>query len=181
MEENKIVRVYEARFKIPKDSNYGELMSGKSVIYKNDSDGAKLARFRQEQTNMIRYKRFLSYTSLIMMAIAFVLTIMMLVYNWSLLHDEYFYVARTRTNVTQEIDFENITTTKVQYYLYRNTTEGAADVDEDGNYFLTPNVEDVCGDVGYSFQLMDTLSRITAIRDNIYSPYMIISEVFLLA
>lgn len=42
-----IWRIYEARYKIPPQADLGELMSGKSLIYKGD-DGSKLAKFREE-------------------------------------------------------------------------------------------------------------------------------------
>lgn len=100
---------------------------------------------------MKRYKRFVSYTSLILMAIAFVLTFFLLCYYGRQLHTDKFFVSRTRVTVTREIDFENVTTTEVRYYLYRNTTVGASDINPENNYYIASNVSEFCGNVGYMF------------------------------
>jgi len=175
---NMIVRVYEARYKIPKNANVGELMNSKSGIYSHDP--TKYDRFVEQQKNMGRYKRFVSYSTLVLMAVAFIITIAMLLTHWSYLTTGYYYVARTRQSQLETIDFEEVSVTKVRYFLYRNETEGASDIDDDSNYFIVDNVDQLCEKTeGKSVQQMEDLNRITSIRDNIYSPYMLVSEIYI--
>ena len=89
-----------------------------------------------------------------------------------------FFLARTRMNVTQTIDFEEITTNEVMYFLYRNTTKGATDVSSGNNWYIVPDVAETCE--GKGFQLMKDLERITEIRDNIDSYFMIVSQSYVL-
>ena len=81
--------------------------------------------------------------------------------------------------MTQIIDFEEITTNDVAYFLYRNDTEGARDVNAGNNYYITPDVGKACRGTG--FQLMKDLDRITSIRNTLDSYFMIVSEGYILA
>ena len=80
--------------------------------------------------------------------------------------------------MTETIDFEEITTNKVMYFLYRNGTEGATDVSGGNNWYIVPNVEEACDGMGY--QLVEDLERITEVRDQIDSYFMIVSEGYIL-
>ena len=79
--------------------------------------------------------------------------------------------------MTQVIDFETITTNEVQYFLYRNDTEGATDVNAGNNWYIVPNVTEACPD---GVQLLKDLDRITTVRNTIDSYFMIVSESYIL-
>ena len=81
--------------------------------------------------------------------------------------------------MTQIIDFEEITTNDVAYFLYRNSTEGATDVGASNNYYITPDVEATC--LGQGVQMMKDLDRITQVRNTLDSYFMIVSEGYILA
>jgi len=59
------------------------------------------------------------------MGVAMLITITL--YAWRLyqLTSDQFFVARYKVTYTEEIEFEEITTTRIEYFLYKNTTEGA--------------------------------------------------------
>jgi len=182
LEENQVkasVRVYEAKFKIPKNANLGEMMNAKSLVFANDPK--KFERYANDQKRMGRYKRFVSYSTLFLMAVAFAASLFMIIFNWTHLHNGSFFVARTKETEMVTIDFEPRNITKVRYFLYRNMTEGATDVDAKSNYKIVNNATALCaneGQKGFSVQQIEDIHRITAIRDNIVSPFMYISEIY---
>lgn len=182
LEENQAkpsVRVYEAKFKIPKNANLGEMMNAKSLVFANDPK--KFERYANDQKLMGRYKRFVSYSTLFLMAVAFAASLFMIIYNWVHLHNGHFYVARTKESEIVEIDFEPMNITKVRYFLYRNMTEGASDINAKSNYQIVDNATKLCaneGQKGFAVQQIEDIKRITAIRDNLYSPFMYISEIY---
>jgi|LauGreDrversion4_2_1035121.scaffolds.fasta_scaffold1872678_2 hypothetical protein len=45
-------------------------------------------------------------------------------------------------------DFENITVTKVYYFMYQNKTDGAADINDQFNTFIVGDMSNVC-ETGY--------------------------------
>jgi len=125
-DQNTVIRVYDARFKIPAQSNLGQLMTAKGRdLTKSQSN----KQYREMVKSVERYKKFVSTTAILLMGSAMLLTIGIYIYNMIGLDDGYFYIARTRVEVSEIIDFEEITTNKVYYFLYRNETIGASDVD----------------------------------------------------
>lgn len=46
--------------------------------------------------------------------------------------------------MTQTIDFEEVTTEHVSYFLYRNETDGAQDVNAGNNYYIVYDVANAC-------------------------------------
>ena len=80
----------------------------------------------KEYKQMVRrvefYKKFTSVFSTILMALSMLYMLGVLAYNFYLLNDGKFYLSRTRLEVTRTIDFEQITTNEVFYFLYRNET-----------------------------------------------------------
>lgn len=76
--------------------------------------------------------------------------------------------------------------------MYKNTTEGAKDADSSNNFFIVDNIDEVCGflvehddfdentPTDLEYVTMENKSRMTQIRDNIKSPYTIISYFFVL-
>ena len=87
-------------------------------------------------------------------------------------------MARARTEVSETIDFEVVTTTKVLYFLFRNQTEGAADVNKNNDYLIVSNVNRTCEGGGY--QLERDIKRAVAIKNNLISTYMMVSEAFVI-
>lgn len=80
--------------------------------------------------------------------------------------------------MTQVIDFETITTNEVQYFLYRNESASATDVNSENNWYIVPDVDFACQYDGY--QLMKNLDRLTSVRNTIDSYFMVISESYIL-
>ena len=79
--------------------------------------------------------------------------------------------------VTKTIDFEEITTNEVFYFLYRNETEGAIDAGAENNFFIVIDSEAACEGNGAYYDTDP--DRITKIRDNISGTYMMVSEVYI--
>ena len=76
------------------------------------------------------------------MGLSMIFTMMLYAYNIHKLNQGNFYVARTRESVTQIIDFEEITTKEVQYFLHRNPEVGNSDFDKE----IIPDVAEACLD-----------------------------------
>jgi hypothetical protein len=100
----------------------------------------------KEYKSMVRrvefYKKFTSVFSTILMTFAMLYTLGVLAYNFYLLNDGEFYLSRTRLEVTKTIDFEQITTNEVYYFLYRNETEGAADAGANNNFYIVLDADE---------------------------------------
>ena len=75
------------------------------------------------------------------MIISMLFVLLVYLYNYILLQQGYFYIARTRTDFIAEVDFELIEREKVQYFLYRNESEYASDADSERNFAVVPNVD----------------------------------------
>ena len=70
--------------------------------------------------------------------------------------------------------------TENKYFLYRDPSDDAKDADgRDGLTRITENVQNTCGGDNL-FEVMLDLKRITAIRNNLTSPFILISEVYVL-
>ena len=63
------------------------------------------------------------------MGIACVLTLAIYIYEMYLIWSQKYFVSRTYLTVTENVNFEDITSQKIMYFLYKNTTEGAEDAD----------------------------------------------------
>ena len=117
------IRVYDARFKIPAQSNIGQLMSAKNSAELNKQQSNK------EYKNMVkaleRYKKFVSTTVICLMAIAMLYNIGVYVIMIKDLQVEKYYLARTRFNIIKEVDFEQISVAQIMYFLYKNETAEA--------------------------------------------------------
>ena len=125
-----------------------------------------------------RYKKFVSTTAICFMALAMLFNIA----GYGLLikdlqQDQYF-LARTRYNVTKEIDFEQIETNEIKYFLYKNETEGAIDAGSDLNSFIADDIDILCENDGVF--LDSDYIMLLSVRDNINSPFMLASETYIL-
>lgn len=88
-------------------------------------------------------------------------------------------MARTYLTITETIDFEVITAKKIQYFLYKNLTEGAKDADgTNGFQYIVEHVVETCQNNG--FEALSDIHKVTAIRDNLDSYYMKASEIFIM-
>ena len=92
------------------------------------------------------FKKLTSVMATILMFLSMGYTLGMLIFNFYHLNKGTFFISRTRREVTQTIDFEEITTNEVYYFLYRNATEGAIDAGAENNYFIVSNAEYECED-----------------------------------
>lgn len=76
--------------------------------------------------------------------------------------------------------------------MYKNLTEGAKDADSSNNFFIVDDINAVCGfevesddfdentPTDLAYVTLESKSRMTQIRDNIKSPYTLISYAFVL-
>lgn len=123
------------------------------------------------------YKKITNHFTTALMGLACVFTLITLAYQQYSLSNTKFYVERTRRDITKEIDYENVTSSVVYYFLYRNQTPDAADELSSNNRLMI--VEDPFKLCPLGFQLNTDLNRVIAIRDNIFSPYMIVSDIYI--
>jgi len=68
------------------------------------------------------FKRSAHSITILLMFVAMAFTITLYIRNIITMHTNTYFVARARHDVTDLIDFENVTTTKVLYFLYHNET-----------------------------------------------------------
>ena len=121
--EDQPIRIYDARFKIPAQSNIGQLMSAKNSAELSKGQSSK--EYRNMVKNLERYKKFVSTSVICLMALVMLYTIVVYVLIIRDLQGEKYYLARTRYEVEKEIDFELIKVNEIKYFLYRNRTKGA--------------------------------------------------------
>ena len=124
------------------------------------------------------YKKITANLTTALMGAATLFTIITLAYNLYTLSQHKFYVTRTKLTVTIEKDYETVTTKVVNYFLYRNMTADAEDNTSPSTTFIVDNPTTLCPS---GFQLWTDKERIIAIRDNIFSPYMVISDIYIFA
>ena len=136
------IRVYDARFKIPAQSNIGQLMSAKNSSELTKGQTSK--EYRSMVKALERYKKFVSVTAILLMALAMLYNIGVYGILIRDLQKERYYLARTRYNVTQEIDFEELTVTEIKYFLYRNKTEEPQDAGDEDNSLIVTDLEGIC-------------------------------------
>lgn len=103
------------------------------------------------------YKKCLSSLSIAAMGACMLFTLVIFVWKDHHLTNARFFLSRTRTDNLVEIDFEMVTVNRVRYFLYRNETESASDVDSSSNYYIVPNVTETCE--GNGVQLLDKMER----------------------
>jgi len=103
------------------------------------------------------FKKTAHAGTILIMALVMGFTIYLFIHNFIVLHTNSYFVARARYDVKETVDFENITTTKVLYFLYQNETQGAADINSANKYLIVENVNDTCEGSGY--QLEESLNR----------------------
>jgi len=125
-----------------------------------------------------RYKKFVSTTVICLMALAMLYNIAVYVLLIKDLQSERYFLARTRYEVTKEIDFEQIKVAEIKYFLYKNKTKGAEDAGDDLNTYIASDINELCLHEGV-FLDSDSV-RVKAVRDNIYSPFMLASEAYIL-
>ena len=89
-----------------------------------------------------------------------------------------YFLARTRTDVVQEIDFEEVTVQEIEYFLYKNLTEGAADAIDDVNTFIVADLNELCEDNGV--YMHSDSQKLVNVRDNINSNFMLVSEAYIM-
>jgi hypothetical protein len=167
-EDNAPIRVYDARFKIPRNTNLVEVeknfeqqtkeltrnktkkvcgctFTTKTCIGRLCMGGAACADTKE----VMCFKKTAHAVTILLMALTMGLTIFLFVRNFLVLHTNSYFVARARYDVKETIDFENITTTKVLYFLYQNETQGASDISSENKYLIVENVNDTCEGSGY--------------------------------
>ena len=173
---NQPIRVYDARFKIPAQSNIGQLMSAKNSSELNKGQSNK--EYRNMVKNLERYKKFVSTTVICIMALAMLFNIGVYVLTIKNLQEEKYFLARTRYNITKEVDFEEINVAEIMYFLYKNKSADAHDAGDDLNLFIASNIEELCDNKGV--YLLSDSTRMKSIRNNINSFYMLFSESYIL-
>ena len=170
------IRVYDARFKIPAQSNIGQLMSAKNSADLTRTQSNK--QYRTTVKRLERYKKFVSSTAILLMGGAMIFNIVyygLLINN--LQKDKYF-VARTIYNSTQTIDFEELSVEEIKYFLIKNDTEGAEDAGTDLNAYIVGDINTICNSTGYFLE--SDSERLTSVRDNINASFMLASEAYVL-
>ena len=90
------------------------------------------------------YKKCTSTFASILMFLSMGFTLAILAYNFIHLNNKPFFLSRTRLTVTEVIDFEEITTNEVYYFLYRNETTGAIDAGAENNVFIVSDADEIC-------------------------------------
>lgn len=123
------------------------------------------------------YKKCVSTLATVLMGTCMLLTLGVILYNFYRLNEGTFFLSRTRKPITRTIDFEEITTVEVFYFLYRNQTSGAIDAGEENNFFIVNDAEKLCNYEGVYFE--SNPNRITTIRNNIYASFMVVSEAYI--
>jgi hypothetical protein len=94
------------------------------------------------------------------------------------LQKEKYYVARTIYNSTQTVDFEELSVEEIKYFLTKGSVNITADAGTDLTSFIAGDINDICNNTGY---FLDSDSqRLTSVRDNINSPFMLASEAYIL-
>ena len=92
------LRVYDARFKIPAQSNLGQLMVAKGKdLTKNKNPSEKQTRVYKKMVKKVEgYKRLVSALAKLFMAVSMIFTMALYSYNIVLINKGDFFVARTR-------------------------------------------------------------------------------------
>lgn len=173
---NQPIRVYDARFKIPAQSNIGQLMSAKNSAELNKGQSNK--EYRNSVKTLERYKKFVSTSVICFMGLAMLYNIGVYVYMIKGLQTEKYYLARTRYNITKEVDFEEINVAEIMYFLYKNKSADAHDAGDDLNLFIASDIEALCENKGV--YLNANSNRVKTIRNNINSFFMLFSESYIL-
>jgi hypothetical protein len=78
------------------------------------------------------------------------------------------------------VDFEPVNTTDIYYFLVKNDSSYAKDVDEKGNANAFIDAYATCGGKSEKVQLLDDLDKARSVRRNIYSIYSRASTGFVL-
>ena len=170
------IRVYDARFKIPAQSNIGQLMAAKNSSELTKGQSSK--QYRNMVKRLERYKKFVSTTAICFMFLAMVYNIAVYGLLVRDLQQGKYYLARTRYDVVKQIDFEDIQTNEIKYFLYRNETEGAMDAGDDLNTFIAQDIEVLCENDGVF--LDSDYVKLLSVRDNLSSAFMLTSEAYIL-
>lgn len=170
-DDNQHVRVYDARYKIPANSSASGIMTKKK-------GGKAHQRYRILIRNLERFKKCNSSLIVLMMGTSCILMLSLYLYSCYLAWTNKYYISRTYMTVTEVIDYETITSKKIEYFLYRNQTDGALDADgSSGISYIVTDVKSTCGG---SFEALLDLNRVVNIRNNMVSIFMKISEVLIL-
>lgn len=114
------------------------------------------------------------------MGTAMLATIGIYIYEMDLIFSQKWYVRRGFLEVTETVDFEEITAAKDVYFLYKDPASDAVDA-TGGNGFvqIDSKMPKTCGGddkFGWNYDL----KRITRLRDNMTSYYMMFSEILIL-
>lgn len=194
---NRVIRVYDARYKIPRHTNLA-MLEENHYLNKSDSMTRKQKkvcgcicttktmcgrlclgeRLLGDVREVICFKKSVHILVSFMMTVCMLFTIGLYIHNMYWIQNNKYFVARARTQISEVIDFENVTTTKVYYFLFRNQTEGASDINRENDYLIVPNVNKTCQGGGY--QLERDMKRAISIKENLVSSYMEISEGFII-
>ena len=94
------------------------------------------------------------------------------------LQKDTYYLERTRYNVTKTIDFEELRVSEIKYFLYKNLTEGAQDASSSLDSFIVGDVDILCQNEGVFLE--SDPDKLTSVRDNINSAFMLASEAYIL-
>jgi hypothetical protein len=124
-------------------------------------------------------KKFASTTIVIIMAVAMLYNIAVYIYLITQANGQHYYVQSTKHTTTQVIDFEELSVTENTYFLFRDSDPEARDADgRDGLTTIKEHVQKTCGG---DFEVVSDLKRMTAIRDNLDSPFTLVSEIYVVA
>jgi len=112
------------------------------------SKGQSSKQYRDMVKRLERYKKFVSIVAIILMGTAMIFNIVTYGMLISKLQKEKYFLARTRFDVTEEIDFEEVIVNEIKYFLYKNLTDGAADAGDDVNNFIVTDLDTLCDNTG---------------------------------
>ena len=130
--------------------------------------------------NLERFKKLSSSLIVVLMGIGCLATLIVYCYHFYLIWSQIWFISRSYITTTSVVDFETVTVTNVQYFLYKNLTAGARNADgSNGFTYIVPNISETCNGNG-TYEALNDLSLAQTIQQNLSSNYMKASEIFVL-
>lgn len=138
---NQVIRVYDARYKIPRNTNLVDIE--KKFANRQEELAKKKNRHKcgclwtpktclgrcclgeklmADAKEVICFKKSVHAITLLLMSAAMGMTIAAYIYGLIQIQQNNYFLARAKAEITREVDFEPITTTEVQYFLFNNAT-----------------------------------------------------------
>ena len=107
-------------------------------------------RYRRLIKNLERFKKTCSTLIVILMFIACLVSLGMYIFKMTTLHQHEYFITRTYVTETKVVEFEPITATTLQYFLYRNQSSEAEDAQiKAGFVHIVEDVSATCDYEGY--------------------------------